>query len=348
MTDHTAQSLVLLEDFIELGVASRRHPTAERYRPLVQQFLSQSVRAAARAGSGLRAHPPTRALRPQGHILISSIMEGVTGGARVHWIMNADEDKSGSGSYAKLVESLALQFPQQLIEVIKGVVSTYPPEVRARGLPTAWGREPLPHAASRCPGLLREGAPRVSRGHAQVHHGFGAILRGWGEEGPSKRGAGVGGDAGRLWDPYAPQQVACRARRARGACSRRLHVGRGHVAGGKAAGETSRARGLLVLPCPPPPLAPMRLLKRSLNGKNGEGAVTLMAEEPEDMWHIFNLVAKGDTVRSTTMRKVRRFRRAGAAHAAGVDSDRGLARLRRRWCVRRRQAPRPPARSPSP
>lgn len=55
----------------------------------------------------------------------------------------------------------------------------------------------------------------------------------------------------------------------------------------------------------------MRVLKRSINGKNGEGAVTLMAEEPEDMWHIFNLVAKGDTVRGSTMRKVRRLRRPG-------------------------------------
>lgn len=29
-----------------------------------------------------------------------------------------------------------------------------------------------------------------------------------------------------------------------------------------------------------------------------------MPEEPEDMWHAYNLIAKGDNVRSTTIRKV--------------------------------------------
>lgn len=62
LTTDTAQSLVLLEEFIELGVGSRRQPLAERYRPLVQQFLSQSVRAApwgrVRAAGGHRADPP--------------------------------------------------------------------------------------------------------------------------------------------------------------------------------------------------------------------------------------------------------------------------------------------------
>lgn len=35
-------------------------------------------------------------------------------------------------------------------------------------------------------------------------------------------------------------------------------------------------------------------------------SVTLMPEEPEDMWHAYNLIAEGDNVRSTTIRKVRR------------------------------------------
>ena len=30
--------------------------------------------------------------------------------------------------------------------------------------------------------------------------------------------------------------------------------------------------------------------------------VTVMAEEAEDMWHAFNLIAVGDSLRSTTIR----------------------------------------------
>ena len=32
--------------------------------------------------------------------------------------------------------------------------------------------------------------------------------------------------------------------------------------------------------------------------------ITLIPEEPEDMWHAYNLVAAGDSLRSTTVRKV--------------------------------------------
>nr|CAH7736337.1 unnamed protein product [Callosobruchus chinensis] len=39
-------------------------------------------------------------------------------------------------------------------------------------------------------------------------------------------------------------------------------------------------------------------------GKDGDGSVALIPEEPEDMWHAYNLIAEGDSVRSTTIRKV--------------------------------------------
>lgn len=32
--------------------------------------------------------------------------------------------------------------------------------------------------------------------------------------------------------------------------------------------------------------------------------VALVPEEPEDMWHAYNLITEGDSVRSTTIRKV--------------------------------------------
>ncbi|XP_046366313.1 protein pelota-like [Haliotis rufescens] len=47
----------------------------------------------------------------------------------------------------------------------------------------------------------------------------------------------------------------------------------------------------------------MKLLHRDIE-KNGEGSVTLMPEEAEDMWHAYNLVQVSDSLRSTTIRKV--------------------------------------------
>lgn len=40
--------------------------------------------------------------------------------------------------------------------------------------------------------------------------------------------------------------------------------------------------------------------------KDGGGTATLIAEESEDLWHLFNLVAKGDTVRANTIRKIQK------------------------------------------
>ncbi|KDO30272.1 translation factor pelota [Saprolegnia parasitica CBS 223.65] len=48
----------------------------------------------------------------------------------------------------------------------------------------------------------------------------------------------------------------------------------------------------------------MKLLKRSISEKDGNGSVILRAEDPEDMWHVFNLMHRGDTVKTTTVRKV--------------------------------------------
>ncbi|GAB6030084.1 hypothetical protein CHUAL_005763 [Chamberlinius hualienensis] len=47
----------------------------------------------------------------------------------------------------------------------------------------------------------------------------------------------------------------------------------------------------------------MKLLGRSID-KDGEGVVTLVPEDPEDMWHAYNLVAEGDSLRASTIRKV--------------------------------------------
>lgn len=47
----------------------------------------------------------------------------------------------------------------------------------------------------------------------------------------------------------------------------------------------------------------MKQIFRNIDKYNA-GSVELVPEEPEDMWHAYNLVAVGDTLRSTTIRKV--------------------------------------------
>jgi protein pelota len=48
----------------------------------------------------------------------------------------------------------------------------------------------------------------------------------------------------------------------------------------------------------------MKIRKQQISSKDGEGSVTLVAEEPEDMWHLYNLVMRGDELRASTYRKV--------------------------------------------
>ncbi|XP_023011677.1 pelota mRNA surveillance and ribosome rescue factor [Leptinotarsa decemlineata] len=47
----------------------------------------------------------------------------------------------------------------------------------------------------------------------------------------------------------------------------------------------------------------MKLVYQSID-RDGEGSVALIPEEPEDMWHAYNLISVGDSVRGTTIRKV--------------------------------------------
>lgn len=47
----------------------------------------------------------------------------------------------------------------------------------------------------------------------------------------------------------------------------------------------------------------MRLVKRNINS-DGSGAVTLCPEEPEDMWHAYNLVLIGDFLTASAVRRV--------------------------------------------
>ena len=48
----------------------------------------------------------------------------------------------------------------------------------------------------------------------------------------------------------------------------------------------------------------MKLVLKDISEKDGQGRVILIPEEPEDMWHVYNLLVQGDRVRATTFRKV--------------------------------------------
>lgn len=48
----------------------------------------------------------------------------------------------------------------------------------------------------------------------------------------------------------------------------------------------------------------MRITHREIREKDGEGSITCMAEDAEDMWHIYNILSPGDTLQASTMRKV--------------------------------------------
>ena len=47
----------------------------------------------------------------------------------------------------------------------------------------------------------------------------------------------------------------------------------------------------------------MKLVHRDFE-KDGNGTVVLIPDEAEDMWHAYNLIAEGDSVRASTIRKV--------------------------------------------
>ncbi|KAF1980864.1 translation release factor eRF1 [Aulographum hederae CBS 113979] len=61
----------------------------------------------------------------------------------------------------------------------------------------------------------------------------------------------------------------------------------------------------------------MRLIRSAIDRRRGEGSCTLLPSEPEDMWHIYNLVRPGDNLRADTIRKVAKESNAGGETDAG-------------------------------
>ncbi|PVD31675.1 hypothetical protein C0Q70_07093 [Pomacea canaliculata] len=60
----------------------------------------------------------------------------------------------------------------------------------------------------------------------------------------------------------------------------------------------------------------MKLVHRDID--KGIGSVTLVPDEAEDMWHAYNLIQVGDTLRSTTIRKVTTESATGSVNASKV------------------------------
>ncbi|XP_052867919.1 protein pelota isoform X2 [Anopheles cruzii] len=61
----------------------------------------------------------------------------------------------------------------------------------------------------------------------------------------------------------------------------------------------------------------MKLVRKNVD-KAGQGSVTLVPEQPEDIWHAYNLIAEGDQVRSSTIRKVQNESSTGSSSSSRV------------------------------
>ncbi|PLN76352.1 eRF1 domain 1-domain-containing protein [Aspergillus taichungensis] len=61
----------------------------------------------------------------------------------------------------------------------------------------------------------------------------------------------------------------------------------------------------------------MRLIKNKVE-LNGSGTVTLCPEEPEDMWHAYNLIRPGDLLRASAIRRVTTTQDTGSTSSARV------------------------------
>lgn len=61
----------------------------------------------------------------------------------------------------------------------------------------------------------------------------------------------------------------------------------------------------------------MKLVHKNVD-KDGEGSVTLVPEESEDMWHAYNLISEGDSVRASTIRKVQNESSTGSSTSSRI------------------------------
>ncbi|XP_038215138.1 protein pelota [Zerene cesonia] len=61
----------------------------------------------------------------------------------------------------------------------------------------------------------------------------------------------------------------------------------------------------------------MKLIYKNID-KDGSGSIALIPEESEDMWHAYNLIAEGDSVTASTVRKVQNESSTGSSTSSRV------------------------------
>ncbi|CAO2649876.1 Nn.00g011680.m01.CDS01 [Neocucurbitaria sp. VM-36] len=69
----------------------------------------------------------------------------------------------------------------------------------------------------------------------------------------------------------------------------------------------------------------MRLLKSQIEQKTGAGFATLLPEEPEDMWHAYNLIQESDRIRAKAVRRVSKTSDAGSTSSQRITLDLTIA-----------------------
>lgn len=63
----------------------------------------------------------------------------------------------------------------------------------------------------------------------------------------------------------------------------------------------------------------MKIIRRSINFKSGEGFIVLQAEEDEDMYQLYNMINKDDLVEAMTTRNVITESKTGARDKVRVQ-----------------------------
>ncbi|KAL1596490.1 Translation factor pelota [Paraconiothyrium brasiliense] len=69
----------------------------------------------------------------------------------------------------------------------------------------------------------------------------------------------------------------------------------------------------------------MKLLRQQIDAKTGAGTATLLPEEPEDMWHAYNLIQPTDQIRAKAIRRISKEMGAGAVTSQRIALDLTIA-----------------------
>jgi protein pelota len=65
----------------------------------------------------------------------------------------------------------------------------------------------------------------------------------------------------------------------------------------------------------------MKLLKSAIDRKTASGTATLLPEEPEDMWHAYNLIQPHDLIRARAIRKIAQVSDTGSSTSKRIPLD---------------------------